>query len=327
MRRREFIGLVGGAAVARPFAARAQQTGKVVRIGVLGPSLKDPFPAALYQAFLTQLRELGFSEGQNLIAEYQALDDPRGPFVGAVDLMRSRPDLVVAAGPEVALQALVSASGVIPTVVIATNYDPIARGYAAGLSRPGGHITGVVYRQLELAEKQVELLHETFPEKTRLAGLYDALSADQFGAAERAAKLMGLQLQALKLENPPYDFDSAFRRAEADSAQMMLVLSSPYFIQHKPLIAHLAIERRLPTMFIVKDYVVFGGLMSYGVDFSLMYRRAADYVSKILNGAKPADLPIEQADKFVLVVNLKTAKAIGIELPTSILLRADEVIE
>ena len=226
-----------------------------------------------------------------------------------------------------ALQALVGASGAVPTVVIATNYDPIARGYAASLSRPGGNITGVVYRQLELAEKQVELLNQTFPEKTRLAGLYDALSADQFSAAERTAKLLGLQLQALKLENPPYDFGSAFRRAEADAAQMMLVLSSPHFIQHKPLIAQLAIERRLPTMFIVKDYVVFGGLMSYGVDFSLMYRRAADYVAKILKGAKPADLPIEQADKFVLVVNLKTAKAIGVELPTSILLRADEVIE
>jgi putative ABC transport system substrate-binding protein len=160
-----------------------------------------------------------------------------------------------------------------------------------------------------------------------LAVLFDSQSADQFGAAERTAKSLNLQLQSLKLDNPPYDFDTAFRSAAADGAQMVLVLSSPFFIPHASQIAELAIERRLPTMFIRGAYVEAGGLMSYGVDFALMYRRVADYVAKILKGTKAADLPVEQANKFDLVVNLKTAKAIGIELPTSILVRAGEVIE
>jgi ABC-type uncharacterized transport system substrate-binding protein len=327
MRRREFITLLGGAAATWPLVARAQQAGKVIRIGILGPSLNNPFPLALYQAFLAQLRDAGFSQGQNLVAEYLAVDDPRGPFVAAAELMRSQPDLIVAAGPEVALQAVVGASRSVPIVIIAVNYDPIARGYVAGLARPGGNITGVVYRQLELAEKQVELLTQAFPERTRMAVLFDGLSADQFSAAERTATVLRMQVQALKLENPPYDFDAAFAHAQAGAAQIVLVLSSPFFIPHTARITQLAIERRLPTMFINKDYVVAGGLMAYGADFRLMYRRAADYVAKILKGAKAADLPVEQATKFEMVVNLKTAKAIGIELPTSILLRADEVIE
>jgi putative tryptophan/tyrosine transport system substrate-binding protein len=326
LRRRQFITLLGGAA-AWPLAARAQHARTGVRIGVLGPSLSNPYPSTLFQAFLAQLRELGFSEGQNLVAEYQAHDDPRGPFVATIELMRSQPDLVVATGPEVALQALVGASGSVPIVFIAVNYDPIARGYVASLARPGGNITGVVFQQLELAAKQVELLAQAFPDRSRMAIFFDGLSADQFSAAERTATSLHLQIQALRLENPPYDFEAAFRNAKAGTTQMVLVLSSPFFIPHTTRIGQLAIEHHLPTMFIQKDYVRAGGLMSYGVDFVLMYRRAADYVTKILKGAKAGDLPVEQATKFEFVVNLKTARAIGIELPTAILLRADEVIE
>jgi putative ABC transport system substrate-binding protein len=190
-----------------------------------------------------------------------------------------------------------------------------------------GNITGVVSLQLELAQKQVELLMQAFPDRTRLAILFDALSADQFTAAERATKLFNLQPQVLKLENPPYDFAAPFGSAAAGGAQMALVLSSPLFIPHHRQIAELAVQHRLPTMFINRTYVDEGGLMSYGVNFPLMCRGAADYVAKIIKGAKPEDLPIEQAVKFQLVVNLKTAKAIGIELPTTIPLRADEVIE
>jgi putative tryptophan/tyrosine transport system substrate-binding protein len=168
MKRREFITLVGGAAAAWPLAALAQQARTVVRIGVLGPSLSNPFPSTVYQAFLAQLRELGFNEGQNLIAEYQAMDDARGPFVATIELMRSQPDLVVALGTEVALQAVVGASGSVPIVFIAINYDPIARGYVTSVARPGGNITGVFFRQLELAGKQVELLVQAFPDRPRI---------------------------------------------------------------------------------------------------------------------------------------------------------------
>jgi putative ABC transport system substrate-binding protein len=326
VKRRAFITLLGGAA-AWPVAARAQQVRMGGRIGLLGPSLSNPFPSTLYRAFLAQLRELGFSEGQNLVAEYQAMDDARGPFVATIELMRSQPDLAVALGPEVVLQALVGASGNVPIVFIAINYDPIARGYVTSLARPGGNITGVFFRQLELAGKQVELLAQAFPDRPRMAVFFDGLSADQFSAAERTATSLNLHIQALRLENPPYDFEAAFQNAKAGTAQVVLVLSSPFFIPHTARIGELAIEHRLPTMFIQKDYVRVGGLMSYGVDFVLMYRRAADYVAKILKGAKAGDLPVEQATKFEMAINLKTAKEIGIELPTSILLRADEVIE
>src|SRR5215831_4120565 len=329
MRRREFILLLGGAAAvaAWPLTARAQQPERMRRIGVLGPSLSNPYPSTLYRAFLAQLRESGFSEGQNLVSDYQAVDDPRGPFVATIELMRSQPDLVVAIGPEVALQALVGASGSVPIVFTAVNYDPIARGYVTSLARPGGNITGVFFQQLELAGKQVELLAQAFPDRTRMAVFFDGLSADQFSAAERTATSLNLLIQPLRLENPPYDFEAVFRNAKAGTAQVVLVLSSPFFSPHAARIGQLAIEHRLPTMFIHKDYVRAGGLMSYGVDFVLMYGRAAGYVAKILRGAKAGDLPIDQATKFETAINLKTAKAIGIELPTSILLRADEVIE
>jgi putative tryptophan/tyrosine transport system substrate-binding protein len=326
MKRREFITLLSSAA-AWPLAAHAQQTGKLIRIGFVGPSLNNPQPIALYRAFLGRLRDLGFTEQQNLTADYRGLDEPRGPFVNAMELMRPHPELIVALGPEVALQAVVSASAFIPVVFVAVNFDPVARGYVASLARPGGNITGVVFQQLELAQKQVEILTQAFPERKRLAVLFDTQSIDQFNAAERAAKSLTLQIQPLKLENPPYDLDAAFRQVQAGAARAMLVLSSPLFIPHMPKVIEIATANRLPTMFINKDWVLAGGLMSYGADFTTMWRRGADYAGKILNGAKPADLPVEQATKFLLTVNLKVAKAIGVELPTSVLLRADEVIE
>ena len=326
MKRRAFITLVGGA-VAWPVTALAQQSGRLIRLGVLGPTLNNPASTVPYEAFRTVLEEGGFREGQNLTIDYQSVDDPRGPFVVAAELTRSRPDLIVASGPEASLQAVMGVSGFIPVVMIAINFDPLARGYIASLARPGGNITGLVFQQLELAQKQVELLTQAFPDRTRLAMLFDAQTADQFVAAERAAKALNLQVQALRLENPPYDFDAAFRRALSGGAQIVLVLSSPFFLPERNRVVELAKTHRLPSMFIAKHWAEAGGLMAYGADFPLMYRRAADYVAKILKGTKAADLPVEQATKFELIVNLKTAKAIGIELPTSILLRADEVIE
>jgi ABC-type uncharacterized transport system substrate-binding protein len=222
---------------------------------------------------------------------------------------------------------VVGASRIIPIVIVAVNYDPIERGYVSSLAHPGGNITGAFYRQPELAAKQLELLTQAFPNATRLGVLWDALSADQFAAAEPVARARQLALQPLKLEKPPYDFAAAFRMLAQGGAQMVLVLSSPFFSGHRPEIAEAARAHRLPTMFIFRSYVDSGGLMSYGVDQVPMYRRIAAYIAKIFNGAKPADLPVEQASNFELVVNLRTARALGIELPTAILLRADEVIE
>jgi putative ABC transport system substrate-binding protein len=327
MRRREFITLLGGAAAAWPLAARAQPASKTYRIGVLGPALSSPPPIGHYRAFLAELRELGFVEGKNLAVDYRPQDDPRGIFATAAELMRSRPELIVVSGGENALQAVVGASIAVPIVVIAVNYDPTERGYVASLARPGGNITGVVFRQSELVGKNVELMAEAFPGRTSLAALFDAQTANLFSAAERAAKALKMQVHPIKLETLPYDFDTSFRDASSAGVQMALVLSSTTFTRSAPRIAQLAIHYGLPTMYTARHYVDAGGLMSYSVDFHTMFRKVATYVGGILKGANPADLPVELASKFETVVNLKTAKAIGIELPTTILLRADEVIE
>jgi putative tryptophan/tyrosine transport system substrate-binding protein len=328
MRRREFIILLGGAAAAWPLVARAQQPGKARRIGIIGPRPDSSGVAVPYPAMLDELRKLGSSENRDLIVEYRTVEqEPRAVFADAAELVRSNVDVLVAIGPEVGLQAAVAANSTIPIVIAAFNYDPIVGGYVKSLVQPGGNITGVFLRQLELAEKQVEVLTEAFPDKTRLAMLWDALSADQFSAAEMRAKLLHLDVLSTKLEHPPYNFDAAFQSIVESSPQMLLILSSPHFIAQRQRLAELAIQHRLPAMSIFKLYVEAGGLMSYGVDTVLPFRRAGNLVAKILRGAKPADLPVEQVTKFEMVINLKTAKAIGIELPTSILLRADEVIE
>jgi putative ABC transport system substrate-binding protein len=323
--RRQLIRVLGSAAVAWPLAARA---GKTARIGFVGNPLDNPVTALGYPAFLDELKKSGFSVGENLAIEaVNQSQDTQRVFAETADLVRSNVELLVVVGTEIALQTAIAASRTIPIVIWAINFDPIARGYVKSLAQPGGNITGIVSLQTELAAKQVELLTQALPDRTRLAILWDAISADQFTAAERQAKSLGLEVQSLKLENPPYDFDAAFRSFAKGSPQMLLVLSSQHFTLSRSHIAELAIQQRLPTMFIFKVYVQVGGLISYGVDPQAMYRKLGFYVSKILNGAKPADLPVEQAVKFELVINLKTAKAIGVELSTAIQLRADEVIE
>jgi tripartite-type tricarboxylate transporter receptor subunit TctC len=214
--------------------------------------------AEQYAAFLAQLREQGFEEGQNIAVDYKRNDDPRGPFSSAAELMRSSADLVVATGPEVTLQAVIGASRSIPILFLANQYDPIARGYVNSLAHPGGNVTGIFYGAPELAAKQLEILVQTFPERSRLAVLYDVNSADQFSGAEAAAKTMRLQLPPLKLEKPPYDFDVAFQTVANDGAQMVLLLSSPFFVEYHKEIVAAAIAHRLPTMFVFKTYVVDG---------------------------------------------------------------------
>jgi putative ABC transport system substrate-binding protein len=324
MRRRDFISLVGGAGATWPLVARAAQPGRIYRIGVFGEPT-NPIMGPAIRAFLQELRTLGFIEGQNLVVDFRhSSEAPSALAESIAEMVRSKVD-VIATSTQPALQAAM-ASGA-PIVITAVNFDPIAQGYIKSLSQPSGNVTGVVLRQTELAEKQVELMTQSFPERKRLALQWDAISADQFIAAERRAKIFGLDVVSIKLENPPYDIPTAFRRITESGAHFLLNLSSPFFGPHIREIVDLTVQHRLPTMFIFRGYAELGGLLSYGADNVAMYRQTARYVAKILNGAKPADLPVEQPDKFELVVNLKTAKAIGVELPTSILLRADEVIE
>jgi putative tryptophan/tyrosine transport system substrate-binding protein len=311
--RRELMSMLGGAAVVWPLATRAEKT---ARIGFVGSPLDNPVVALGYPAFLDELKKSGFSVGQNLAIETAEI----------ADLVRSNVELLIVM-TEIELQAAMAASRTIPIVMWAINFDPIARGYVKSLRQPGGNVTGIVSLQTELAAKQVELLTQALPGRTRLAVLWDPMSADQFNAAERQAASLRLGVQSLKLENPPYDFDAAFRSIAQGSPQMLLVLSSRYFTLSRSHIAELAIQQRLPTMFIFKVYVQAGGLMSYGVDPVTNLRQVGFYVAKILNGAKPTDLPVQQAAKFELVINLKTAKAIGVDMSTAFQLRADDVIE
>ena len=324
MDRRTFVTLGAGVFLLGPLATQAQRTRKIRTIGWLSA---DPQVSPQYQAyFTTVMRSLGWVEGADFVYANRFGDSrPERLSAMVVELVQMNCNLIIALGTEAPL-ALKQATTVIPIVIVSAG-DPVANGLVRNLARPGGNITGLVFQQLELAQKQVELLTQAFPDRTRLAVLFDGQSADQFAAAERAAKALNLQVQALRLENPPYDFDAAFRSALSGGAQIALVLSSPFFLPELNRVVELAKTHRLPAMFIGKHWAEAGGLMSYGADFPLMYRRAADYVAKILKGTKAADLPVEQATKFELIVNLKTARAIGIELPTAILLRADEVIE
>jgi putative ABC transport system substrate-binding protein len=328
MRRREFITLLGGTLAAWPFAASAQQARQVARIGFLSPEPKNALFAASYPVFLAELHKLGFTEGQNLIIEHRRMDEGVSKaFAGAAELIHSNADVLVAFGPELALKAAVAASQIVPIVMIAVNFDPMAGGYVSNITRPERNITGLVFRAPELAAKQLGLLVEAFPDLKPIAALWEQASAEQFDGAQRAAQSMHIELRSHKVENLPFDFDAAFRAIAQDGSRMVLVLSGPTFADQRAHIADLAMQHDLPTMFTFKHYVEAGGLMSYGIDTVPMFRRAASFVAKILRGAKPSDLPVEQPTNFEFTLNLKTAKAIGVSVPTSILLRADEVIE
>jgi putative tryptophan/tyrosine transport system substrate-binding protein len=212
VRRREFITL-GGAAAAWPIAARAQHASDIARIGVLNTGLDDAVSGGLgYRAFVAKLQKLGFAEGRNLAIDYGRTDQgPDKAFAAATAMVRSNVAVIVASGSELPLQAAVAASASIPVVMLANSFDPITRGYVASLARPGGNITGVFYRQPELAQKRVELLAEAFPARRRLAVLWDATSSETVAAAEQTARTLNLQVHSTKLERPPYDFDAAFQ--------------------------------------------------------------------------------------------------------------------
>jgi putative ABC transport system substrate-binding protein len=327
MRRRRFIRGIAACA-AWPLAARAQQADGTARVGMLGPNLDVDISRIGYQAFTAELQKLGFSQSKNLQLDYRRTDQGVDLAVAAArELVAAKTGVLVAVGPEISLRAALAPNSGLPIVILAFNYDPIARGYVESLAHPGGNITGLFTRQPELAVKQLQLLVEAFPEKNQLGVLWDDQTTEQFDSAEQEAQKNRLAMKSIKLMSPPYDFDKAFRTAQENGVQILLVLSSPLFAPHTEEIVHLALQYQIPAMFTFKRYVEAGGLMSYGVDTEPLFRRGAAFVAKILRGGKASDLPVEQASTFELIVNLKTAKAAGFTLPTSILLRADEVIE
>jgi len=325
LRRREFITLLGGAAATWPLAAHAQKSGKVARIGYL--STANPRSAPNFAAFEQRLRELGYIDGQNIIIEYRDAegDVDRLPDL-AVDLVRLDADVIITT-TDPATRAAKQATTAIPILMVAINYDPIALGHIDSIARPGANVTGLFFQHLDLLAKRFGLLKEMLPSVGRVAVLSDSLTADQFKLLEALNRSVGLELQTFHMENPPYDFENVFHAATSSHVEAVFVLESASIFRGRGQIAQLAIENRLPTSFAFREYVEVGGLVSYGVSFSGMYRRAADYADKILRGTKPIDLPVEQSTKFELVINLKTAKAIGLTVPPKLLALADEVLE
>jgi len=300
--------------------------GKVPRIGIFQTSES---PATIWEAFRQGLRDLGYVEGQNLVIEFRSAEGhvERLPALVA-ELVQRNVDVLIAGGPEVNLRTARQATSTIPIVMVATDYDPIALGYIAGLPRPGGQITGLFLQQIEVTGKCLELLKDALPQVTRVAVLWDAISADQFRAVEGAARALGVQLQSLELRDPPaYDYASALEGAAREGAEALLVLRSPLFGRDRDRISTLAVQYRLPIMSGVLSLPEAGALMAYGADTVDMYRRAATYVDKLLKGAKSADLPVEQPTKFTLILNLKTAEALRITIPPSLLILADKVIQ
>jgi len=211
--------------------------------------------------------------------------------------------------------------------MVAINYDPLSLGYVPILARPGGNVTGVFLRQIELTGKRLDLLKEIIPGMSRTVVLWDAESADQLGAAETAAQTLKLPLKSVELRNPPYDYDGALEIADPRPDDALLLMMSGFFFSDRDRLAALALRRRLPSMFGDRAYADSGGLITYGPSIPGMFRTAAEYVDKILKGTPPADLPVQQPTTFELVINLKTANALGLTVPQSMLMRADEVIE
>jgi putative tryptophan/tyrosine transport system substrate-binding protein len=324
VRRRQFITLLGGAA-AWPLAARAQKSGKIARIGYLSSANPRSMPA--FQAFEQRLRELGYFEGQNIVIEYRNAEGEidRLPDLAA-DLVRLDVNVIVTAS-DPATRAAKGATTTIPILMMAINYDPIALGYIDSIARPGANVTGLYFQHLELLAKRYGLFKEMLPFVRRVAVLSDPVTADQLKMVESANRSVGLELQPLELKNPPYDFENAFHVAMRSGAEAIFVLESASIFRERTQLAQLTMKTRLPTSFAFREYVEVGGLFSYGVNFSTMYQRAAELADRILRGTKPTDLPVEQSTKFELVINLKTAKALGVDVPISMQLLADEVIE
>ena len=326
MKRRELITLLACTLVAWPVATFAQRREKVLRIGYL--STASSRNASDFMAFEQGLRKLGYVEGQNWVLEFRNAEGHIDQLPELAMGLASLPvDVIVAPGPEATLRAASEATSIIPIVIIAVNYDPVAKGYIGSLARPGGNITGVFFMQLALSAKRISLLKEALPWLTRVFALYDQHSADQLPPTETASRTLGLELQSLELRDPPYDFDHAMAVAVQNQAQALVILSSPMFYRQRLQVIESMLKHRLPAIFLFHYYVKLGGLMAYGASFTEMGRQAAEYVDRIVKGAKPADLPVEQPTQFELVVNLKTAEALGLTLPPSILLQATEVIE
>ncbi len=311
-----------------PLAAEAQQAAKIPRLGylVLAPLSETPSPERA--AFLAGLRELGWLEGKTIAVEYRSakwnlelLD------YLAEELVRTKVDIIVAAGPDPLIRAAKQATSTTSIPIVMTGgSDPVAEHLVASLARPGGNVTGVSLMTPELGSKRLELLREVVPRVTRLAVLWSPATHSEMRVTRAAADKLGLTLKLMEVRNAD-DLAKAFAVLEKERPHALTMLFDGLTTGYRGLVGDFAKKHKLPTVFGAREFAEAGGLMSYAPDIADGFHRAATYVDKILKGAKPADLPVEQPTKFELVINLKTAKALGLTIPQSVLLRADQVIE
>jgi len=329
MRRREFITLIGGAAT-WPLAARAQRPASTLRrIGLLLPgNARTTVVRGQLEAFRQGLKEYGWVEGQNISVEYSFAEGREDALAAiAAELARLRLDVIVAEGTA-AIQAAKTVTQTVP-IVMATSADPVGTGLVANLNRPGGNITGLSLQTAELSGKRLQLLTEIVPGLARVAVLSNPLNPGEKSSVEQtkaAAQALGIETHVVEVQAPD-KFESAFAAVTAAHAGALMVLPDPLLYGQHPRIVTFTAASHLPALFPEREVAEAGGLIAYGPSIPASFQRAAAYVDKILRGAKPADLPVEQPTTFELVVNLQTARAIGVTIPTSILLRADEVIE
>jgi putative ABC transport system substrate-binding protein len=329
MKRRQFITLLGGAVVVWPLAARAQQVGKVARIGYLGTS-SPSLERQLVDAFRQRLRELGHVEGENIAIEYRWAEgrDDRLPSLAA-ELVRLKPDVIVTSGTPGTLAAK-QATNTIP-IIFASSGNPVQGGLVASYARPGGNVTGFTILGPDLEGKRLELLKETVSGLSRIAVLWNptnpGLTAGYYQQMRAAATALGVTVQPATEVRRADDLKNAFSAIASEHPHALFVLADRLLLAYRMQIVNFAATNRLPGMYPYREYVDAGGLMSYAPSDIDLFRRAAGYVHRILQGTKPANLPVEEPTKFELVINVKVAKAIGLDVSPTLLARADEVIE
>jgi putative tryptophan/tyrosine transport system substrate-binding protein len=325
--RRRFLATLGGSAVAWPLAAPAQQRAKLPTIGILASGSPEA-QGRWWAAFVEQLRVMGWVEGRNVAIEHRWAEGRSERFTEiAAEFVRLNVEIIITDGSP-AIAAAKRATPVIP-IVFAAAGDPVATGLVASLARPGNNVTGMSLMSSELGAKRLELLGEVLPRLSRVAVLWNVdnpYSMLVFKITQAAGRTMGIEVRSLEVRGPD-DFDTEFEAARGLHPDALITVEDPLTLVHRTPIAEFTAREKLPSLHGIREFVTAGGLMSYGASLLDLFRRAASYVDKILRGAKPSDLPVQQPTKFEMVINLKTAKALSLTIPPSVLARADEVIE
>jgi putative ABC transport system substrate-binding protein len=323
MRRREFINLLSGAVLAWPLAAKAEPQPKMLRVGFVGI---QPRESLLYAAFLKRMTELGYQEGRNFAFEYIQTPNIDGYERSYRELAAHKVDVLLAVGTEPALRAARSAADGGSIVFLAIDFDPLAKGYVASLSRPGGNVTGIFVRQLELAAKRVEIAREVFPSAAVVGIAFDAVSLEQRDAAVAAARKLGLEPRTIEVKGQQ-DYSGTFGAMDDARGQPIILPTGPMFLRDREMTAQALLERRIPSIAAFRENTEAGALISYGFDLTGLFQDIAGYIHQIARGAKPSEMPIELSSRFHMAVNLKTAASLGVSLSDAFVARANEVRE